>query len=285
MSQEQALTIRYLFLTMAPELRANLEAKVGHPLKAGDAILITLPTGENLLIDSGMPHTGDILTERLQELGVTKLEYVLNTHPHWDHLGGFLTLLPTIPVGLFFRSPLAHPESDHYKELVDLLEKHSINIVELVEGTSLKFGSVNFEVLNPPISQLPAPEKSVSTAEINNLSLVLRLSYKDFSLLFTGDLYEEQEKILVEKYGSKLETQILDVPHHGRATSSSEELITTVKPHVAIISHEDPSQPREGRYLEHGIPVVATGDHQEIVIKTNGETTVITAGDLTMEIP
>ncbi len=279
------LTIRYLSLTMPPELRETLSAQVGHPLKAGDAILISFPTGETLLIDSGMPHSGAMLYARLQELGVAKLDYVLTTHPHWDHIGGFLTILPQIPVGVFYQSPVVHGESEHYQELQELLQTQQIKVVELIEGDRLQFGLVRFQVLNPAQNQIPSSKTLLSTAEINNLSLVLRLDYARFSMLFTGDLYCEQEELLVEKYGAeRLHVDVLDVPHHGRATSSSHKFITTVNPQVAIISHEDQGQPREERYKELAIPVVALADHGEILITTNGETTTISAGELTISL-
>lgn len=283
MPHKNTLTIRYLDLIMPPALRASLSAEVGHSLKAGDAILITLPTGETMLIDSGMPHSGNMLKARLQELGVDKFDYVLATHPHWDHIGGFLTVLPQTPAGVFYQSPVVHKESEHYQELQKILLEQNIEVVELVEGDSLHFGPANVKVLNPPRAQIPNPENLISTGDINNLSLVLRLDYGQFSILFTGDLYCEYEKRLVEKYGMEsLHVKVLDVPHHGRATSSSKRFISTVNPQVAIISHEDPDQPREERYRGLGIPVLTTSNHGEILITTNGETTTITADDLTI---
>ncbi len=276
--KERTLTIRYLFLTMDDELREALAAEVGHTQKAGDAILLTLPNGEHLLIDSGMPHSGPMLQARLEELGVRRIDYVLTTHPHWDHIGGFLTILPEIPVGVFYQSPVVYGESEHFQELQKILSEQKITVKELVEGDCLRLGAVSFNVLNPPRSQIPPKGDPITLPDINNLSLVLRLDYGAFKMLFTGDLYCDQEEVLAKKYGNKLCVDILDVPHHGRATSSSELLIETVAPKVAIISHEDPKQPREERFNRYGIPVITTADHGEILITTNGKTTNIVAG-------
>ncbi|NMB00026.1 MAG: MBL fold metallo-hydrolase [Firmicutes bacterium] len=267
------LTIRYLFLNMDPNLKETLSSQVGHQIKAGDAILFTLPNGETLLVDSGMPHTGSMLQQRLVELGVTKLDYVLATHPHWDHIGGFLTVFPKIPVEIFYSSPVIHSESEHYQELEKILQEQQIKVANLIEGDSLQLGGVSFAVLNPPSTQVPAVGESVQLSEINNLSLVLRLDYGQFSMLFTGDIYCEQEELLVEKYGTdQLQVDILDVPHHGRSTSSSQAFIIAVNPKLAIISHEDPNQPREESYRELDIPVFSTAEHGEIVIQTDGKT-------------
>lgn len=274
MNQKNKLTIRYLFLNMAPEVKESLAAQVGHQIKAGDAILLTLPNNETLLIDSGMPHSGSLLLARLTELGISKLDYVLATHPHWDHIGGFLTVLPRIPVGVFYQSPAVHSESEHYQELNKILQAQKVEVVTLVEGDSLQLGGVCFDVLNPPSAQVFKSEEPLPLEEINNLSLVLRLRYEQFSMLFTGDIYAEQEDVLVRNYGSDgLRVDILDVPHHGRSTSSSNNFITAVKPKLAIISHEDPNQPREIRYKEHGIRVLSTAEQGDILIQSDGKTT------------
>lgn len=277
MKEQTDLTIRYFSLTMPQELKETLSAEVGHPLKAGDALLLTLPTGEHLLIDSGMPHSGHLLEKRLEELGIKKLDYVLTTHPHWDHIGGFLTILPKIPVGVFYQSPVVHGESDHYQELQQILRTEKIPVQELTEGAKLQFGKVTLEVLNPPAGQIPSPAEPISLPEINNLSLVLRLDYGSFSMLFTGDLYCEQEELLANKYGKKLNVMVLDVPHHGRATSSSKSFIKTVQPKLAIISHEEPNQPREERYQELDIPVITTAELGEILLTTDGNSAEVSA--------
>lgn len=276
MDQANNLIIRYLFLNMIPEVKETLASQVGHQIKAGDAILFALPSGESLLVDSGMPHSGSLLLKRLTELRVTKLDYVLATHPHWDHIGGFLTILPHIPVGVFYQSPVIHSESDHYQELKKILQEQEVEVATLVEGDNLQLGGVCFDVLNPSLNQISKSGESLSLAEINNLSLVLRLGYGQFSMLFTGDIYEEQEDALVRNYGpNRLHVDILDVPHHGKSTSSSDKFIATVNPKLAIISHEDPNQPREKRYRKHGIRVLSTAEQGEILIQTDGKTTTV----------
>lgn len=279
------LSIRYLYLTMDTELREGLADKVGHQIKTGDAILLTLPSNKHLLIDAGMPHAGPLLLKRLQELDVTKLDYVISTHPHWDHIGGFLTILPEIPVGVFYQSPVTHPKSEYYQELQSILTEQKIKVQELTEGDRLELDSLQFKVLNPAKEQLAKAGPDLSTAEINNLSLVLRLDYKDFSMLFTGDLYRAGEKVLLRKYGPEtLHVDILDVPHHGRATSSMRVFIKTVDPQVAIISHDDPGQPREKRYRRRKIKVLPTADYGEILIETDGENSRISGQDLSFSL-
>ena len=282
MLHENWLTIRYLHLTMDKALRESLAAQVGHSIKAGDAILLNLPTGETMLIDSGMPHSGPMLQTRLHDLGITRLDHVLVTHPHWDHLGGLLTVLPQVSVGQFYQSPVIHGASEHYQELQRILEEQEIPIKELLEGDLLRFGALTLEFINPPSEQVPKSGEMITTAEMNNLSLVMRLDYEHFSMLFTGDIYCEQEDVLVSNYGlEKLHVAILDVPHHGKETSSSQRFIKTVNPQVAIISHEESNQLREERYKDLGIPTLSTADYGELVLATDGKTVIITAQTLT----
>ncbi|WP_048601430.1 ComEC/Rec2 family competence protein [Rubeoparvulum massiliense] len=244
--------------------------------KSGDAILIHAPNGETMLIDAGIKEVGPKVAEYLQQLGLTHLDYAVATHPHHDHIGGYTTLLRTLEIKQFLTVNVPHT-TETYKSVVALLEERQIPVTYLEEGDLLQLGEeVTIEVLNPPKgtgpSTLPA---ELSTSTINNHSLVMRLTYEDQSILFTGDIYKEREYDLVERLGPKLQADVLDAPHHGDKTSSSKSFITAVQPKYVIMSANlFQSKAVYDRYRKQDIDVFITGIDGHLLI-TWGQTPTV----------
>lgn len=244
--------------------------------KSGDAILIHAPDGETMLIDAGIKDVGPKVAEYLQQLGLTHLDYAVATHPHHDHIGGYTTLLRTLEIKQFLTVNVPHT-TETYKSVVALLEERQVPVTYLEEGDLLQLGEeVTIEVLNPPKgtgpSTLPA---ELSTSTINNHSLVMRLTYEDQSILFTGDIYKEREYDLVERLGPKLQADVLDAPHHGDKTSSSKSFITAVQPKYVIMSANlFQSKAVYDRYRKQDIDVFITGIDGHLLI-TWGQTPTV----------
>lgn len=268
------LTIRYFNLEL--QERDAILSVVDHDVKSGDAILITTPEGNHVLVDSGMPHVGPELKSRLEELGVDRLDYAIATHAHWDHIGGFLTIIGAIEIDQFFQVNVAH-NSTNYLTLQDLLDRHKIDTAFLEAGYTFSIGeNIVIEVLNPPAGTVE--DGPLTTSQINNLSLVMRLDYHDFSMLFTGDIYRHQENELVKEYGpEKLGVRVLDVPHHGEETSSSFDFIDAVMPEIVIISRDAlASISIFNRYRSYDADVYVTGLNGDIVLETDGKDITVT---------
>lgn len=207
--------------------------------KAGDSTILTSPDGLVMLIDSGETDCGPQVVECLRAMGVTKIDIVLVSHPHVDHLGGLPAVLDAFPVGLVYMSRLEYP-SGPYGRLLSSIRSHGTRLEYLEEGSSFSFGKdVEAKVYNPPreIKYYEGyPENS--TAFVNDKSLVVRFSYGESSMLFIGDLYTPGELDLMEKYPMDLRSDVIKVGHHGNETSSSKSFIRTVAPRIAVIIND-----------------------------------------------
>lgn len=245
------------------------------PVKSGDSILITTPEGKNILIDSGINYVGDKLYKYLDKIGVRKIDYAFATHPHWDHIGGYLNIFNNIDIGKLYYSDTLN-DSSTYIEYLELIKSNEIDNEYLEIGDLLNIESnIKIEILSAPEKtnlKNSSSEEENSTRQINNQSLVMNFSYGDTSFLITGDIYKEKEKELAEKYtDGQLEADILHAPHHGEETSSSFELIEAVKPDYTIISRSElGSIPIFNRYRSYDIEVYVTGLNGHILIESDG---------------
>jgi competence protein ComEC len=247
--------------------------------KSGDAIFIRTPDGVTMMIDAGIPETGPYVDQYLDKLGIERLDYAVLTHPHYDHIGGFTTLLHTKEIGQIFTSVVPY-NTNTYETVESLIEEKQIPREYLEEGDEWMLGSdVRVQVLNPPKGTTPEslPE-TIATPVINNHSIVLKLTYKDTSFLFPADIYKAAEAELVEKYGELLDADFLHAPHHGDETSNSGKFIDAVSPEIAVFSTNIFQSLRvEERYRDRGIEVYIPQLHGNILITSDGsELNVIT---------
>ena len=226
----------------------------------GDAIIVEAPKGVRILIDGGGFHTGDfdvgksILTPILLSKKILTLDYVINTHPHGDHLGGIPTILRDFKVknfstGSYFIS------REKFVDLMKLLRGKKIPLTTWKRGDKflLKNG-MEIVVLNP------GPE--TGTDDLNNASLVMRIGYGNFSILFAGDIGSDVEEKLILA-GNNLRADVLKIPHHGSRYSSSHEFLSAVQPKIALLSVGKgilgiPSHEALKRYDMLSIPVFRT---------------------------
>ena len=206
--------------------------------KWGDSALIAFPNGQTMLIDGAMQDYAWLLVENLIALGISKLDYVVVSHRHNDHIGGLTCMdgvLERFEIGQIYSSGIYNGNSSDPAAIEACARKRDIPCDTLAKGDTLMIGDVQVEVLWP----LPGQEKTVSssTEDCNNSSLVLRFDYGQTSALFTGDLYRAAEQQLIQELGDdidKLDAGVLKIPHHGRQTSSSSDFIKAVSPQVGV---------------------------------------------------
>lgn len=247
-----------------------------------DAMLIRTPKGKNVLIDAGMPSAGPRLDEYLNDLDVKRVDIVLSSHPHIDHIGGFETIFRTKDIGKVIETNVPHTSSDIYNNYRRLIEKKNIDLEYAEDGDVFRLEEdILLEILNPPKgtsddtlpygwSELSASGQSAKY--INNVSMVVKLTYKENSFLFTGDIYQESESNLIELYGDKLEADVLKAPHHGDSTSSSIPFIKTVNPKITIVTtNVIQSKPIHDIYRKLGSDVYVTGGDGNILVVSDGK--------------
>jgi len=237
----------------------------------GDAILVTLPDGQQLLIDGG-PSPLTLSTElgRAMPFWDHNIELVVLSHPDKDHLGGLLAALERYHVDQVLDSAVDDdaPATLHWREL---LAENNIQVQQACAGMRIDLGNgVAMEVLHPP----PAGSATLKSLTPNDASTVLRMTYGAVSFLFTGDLEAKGELTLLHS-GSPIASDVLKVSHHGAAEATTADFIQAVSPQLAVISvgpnrFGHPASETLKR-LEHGT-VLRTDLYGTIDIRTDGVT-------------
>lgn len=224
-----SILVEIVFSKLTPgELRVTI-FDVGQ----GDAALIQTPNDKTILIDAGTwsptNNSGkSILLPNFKEAGINRLDAVILSHPHADHIGGILDLIEGIPIEVIYNSGYEY-ESRLYKKYRALAESKSISVVSVKAGDVLDIDpAVLFLVLGP--------ESMNFNNDPNQHSVVLNIIYGESRFLFTGDAGEAQEERLLENYGALLDVDLLKVGHHGSKTSSGIPFLSLVKPELSVVS-------------------------------------------------
>ena len=205
----------------------NKDNLIVHYIDVGqaDSILIQI-NNKNLLIDGGNRDDGDKIIKYLKSQGVEKLDYVVATHPHEDHIGGMASIIKKFSIGKFY-APKKLSDTATFENMVIALKEKSLKINEAKPGDTLNLGkNIECKILAP---------NSAEYDNVNNYSVVIKLTYGNTKFLFAGDAQKISEKEMLSK-GYDLSTDVLKIGHHGSSSSSTKEFLDKVNPKIAIIS-------------------------------------------------
>jgi competence protein ComEC len=192
----------------------------------GDSAVV-LFGNSTILIDAGEIGEGDAVVSDLRSLGVKKIDLLVATHPHSDHIGGMQNVFSAFPVDRVLDTGMPHT-SALYEKFLDTVDKKNIPYTVAEQGQTIEIDpALRILVLSPPKSRLGD--------DLNENSIVLRISYGTVDFLFTGDAGREAEDALA-KTGYPVDAGILKVAHHGSSGSTGKEFLARVDPSVAIIS-------------------------------------------------
>ena len=203
----------------------------------GDSTLITTQFNKKILIDGGGSEFGSTfdvgektLLPYLLKKKIHKLDYVIISHFDSDHVGGILTILEELNVKQVL-IPKQVEYSENYNKFLDIIKKRNIKVKIVGEGNTINIDK------NTYLDILWPEEKQIKDNVLNNNSLIVRLCYKNFKMLFTGDIEAIAEQRLLQKYENteKLTADILKVAHHGSKSSSIAEFLEKVNPRIALI--------------------------------------------------
>ena len=246
----------------------------------GESTFIQFPKGSTMLIDGGgffdnsFDVGGLVVAPLIWKKKIKKIDYLVLSHPHPDHLNGLLSIAKNFKVKEIWTNG-EKVYTDTFEEFEEIIREREIRQVIIDrEHPDRKINGVLVEFLHPPKSSWHETSKSYHSG-INNHSLVIKFTYKDIGMLFTGDIYKEVERELINT-AANLKSTILKVPHHGSKTSSSLPFLEHVQPQIAIFSigHKNifhlPSHKVIERYQEQGCQILRTDQDGAITIETDG---------------
>lgn len=192
----------------------------------GDSILIQV-NNKNLLIDSGPKSDKKKFNDYLSSLNIKKLDYIIATHPHEDHIGNMTDAIKNYDV-LQFYAPKVQSTTKTFEKMVDALKDKNLKINVLKKGTnSIDLGkNTNVTVFSPTKD---------SYEDLNNYSPVIKIEYGSTSFLFTGDAQKDVEKEILDN-NEDISADVLKVGHHGSSTSTNKNFLIKVNPSIAVIS-------------------------------------------------
>jgi competence protein ComEC len=255
------------------EWRNNALEIVFFDVGQGDAALIRTPAGRTILYDTGVLNPfadsgRNVLLPYLEDAGIKRIDAVILSHPHADHIGGILSLIGKIDIGVIYQSPVEY-HSAVFFGYMEAAKRHGIPVQEL------RLGDV--PELDPGLLALVmAPVPGLQSRDPNAHSVVIRLQYGDAIFLLTGDAEEVSERGMQATFGSFLGSHLLKAGHHGSHTSSHSFFLDEVRPEAVVVSsairnrYNHPHRAAVERIVASGADLWYTALDGAIVIRSDG---------------
>ncbi|MDO5398009.1 MAG: MBL fold metallo-hydrolase [bacterium] len=241
-----------------------------HYIDVGQADAALLQCGDNtMLIDGGNVADSSLIVAYLKKLNIEHIDYMVCTHAHEDHVGGLSAPLSVMPVGAIY-APSAESDSKAYQTFKQKAAAQNSEIMHPINYERFPLGSATVEIL-------AAPDNADN---LNNTSIVLKITHGNNSFLFMGDAEREEEQILLNT--GLLKSDVLKVGHHGSDTSTSYVFLREVMPEYAVISvgkdnsYGHPSEAVLSRLRDADVKVYRTDLQGDIIAKSNGSNITIT---------
>lgn len=226
----------------------------------GDSILIT-NNNKTMLIDASTNEMGSRVVKYLNDLGIKKIDYLVGTHPHEDHIGGLDNVIKSFDIGTIYM-PNVVATTKTYEEVIDAISAKKLKVTSPKTGDKFTVGNAECEVMSIRNDK----------DDYNNCSIVIKMDFNNVSYLFTGDAEES-----VESSRKWPHIDVLKVGHHGSNTSSSKNFLEQIKPEVALISvgqgntYGHPTQATLKRLSNIGAKIYRTDENGTILLIEKGE--------------
>lgn len=188
-----------------------------------DSILV-INEDKTMLIDAGNNDDGDLLVKNLKKLNVSKIDYLIGTHPHEDHIGGLDNIIKNFVIGKIYM-PKVQTNTKTFEDVLDAVSDKGLKITTPKVGDLFNVGNAECKVL----------AVGNDANNLNSTSIVIKMDFDGLSYAFMGDAEEDVESLILnENRIGKI--NILKVGHHGSSTSSSKKFINKIAPELSIIS-------------------------------------------------
>lgn len=226
----------------------------------GDSILIS-NNEKTMLIDASTNEMGNTVVKYLQDLGISKIDYLVGTHPHEDHIGGLDNVIKNFEIGSIYM-PNVPATTKTYEDVLKAVASKKLKITTPNVGDIFYVGDAKCEVM----------AVGDNKKEFNECSIVIKMDFNGVSYLFTGDADD-----VVESSRSWPEIDILKVGHHGSRTSTTTEFLNQIKPKIALISvgkdnkYGHPTEDALSRLTNIGSKIYRTDEDETILITEQKE--------------
>ena len=234
----------------------------------GDCSLI-ICDGETMLIDAGENgYENEVLTY-LRLKGIDKLDYIIASHQHTDHIGGLPEVLDEIGTDNIIMPRLTKeqtPTNRTYTAFLNSIQNSGAKVIASKAGATYNLGSATFEILGPVTNEVE---------DINSMSVIVKLTYGENTFLFTGDAEKDEERSVIAT-GVDLDCDVLKVGHHGSGTSSCKDFLDAVTPEICVVqvgADNDYGHPHENiieRLMEYADDIYRNDLCGDIVITSDG---------------
>lgn len=193
----------------------------------GDCSLFILPGGETIVVDAGPEKNARSTVRYIKSCGVKKIDLLVATHPHEDHIGGMMALMAEFPVGTIWDSGFSYGSFIQQRFYRDI-KKRNIAFNTVRRGDTARLGDVKLEVI------APARRITGTRSDANNNSIVMLISYGNISFLMTGDM-EREEYASIRPLPR---AAVLKAAHHGSCNGTSRQLMRDVSPEIVVLNYE-----------------------------------------------
>lgn len=251
-----------------------------YPVNQGQGTLLILPNGKTMMIDMGPISLGNKIIETMKKYNLTKIDNIISSHRHPDHTTGIINVInKNITIGKIYDSGIPSISSS-IKDYMALVKQKKIPFIQIKEDDKINIDSkIKIEILNPPSPPIDGGD------EVSNNSIVVKLTYGNFSILFPGDIYGIVEEQLL---GKKLNSDVLLLPHHGNKEASSKGFLKATSPDIAIVSTSKdnpygyPHAEVINRLNDLGIPLFGLNVYGTLTLVTDGNNFEINDENSTM---
>lgn len=237
----------------------------------GDSIFITGPSGQQIVVDGGPDLAALAGIGRHMSFFDNTIDLLILSHPHQDHLFAFPTIIKRYHVGAMLFTGMDY-QQPIYQGMIDLLAEKKVSIIVADPQKDIDLGDgMKLDVIYPEPLYF-----GIESDEANNTSVIVKLTYGEDSMLFTGDMELPEENAVLAS-GADIRADILKVTHHGSKTSTSTGFLLAVDPELAVISvgaHNEFNHPSTSvidRLKHFDIPTKMTSIDGEITIEMDGE--------------